>query len=196
MPQKSIIYPLRNGRLELVNDYLQRYRAQVIVCPIDTTISFEEGSVLQTLTADSTKVAPILEAFERKLGPLERGRVYVESTQPDHTSVAYTFNVVTLYQDKQKGRESNNFLVSDPETIREATLNCLGIASLLRIKSICFPVLGNGQGRLSLEDSLQNMASQIMYRLLTGTSITNVGILIPDAQKFRKAKKILDKELK
>ncbi len=197
MPEKNVDYRfLKDGRVELINDYLQRYPAQVIVCPIDTTISFEEGSVLQSLTADSTSVAPILKAFKRKLG-LSPGGVYVETQQPDNSAVAYTFNVLTLYQDTTKGRASNNYLVSDTNTIRTATETCLGVARLLKVESIGFPALGTGRGRLSLEESLETMAPVIMHQMLCGiSSPTTVGILIPDAVKFRRAKKILDKEFK
>ena len=192
MPRKPIIYEYGSGKIELVQGILQAYPTQVIVCPADDAVSFQEGSVMGNLTMHSPSVARLLESYRKKLGKLEKGQVYIETTELLGPPLVYIFNVVTIYQDEREGRRVDNFVVSSPKTIRTATRNCLEVASALQLESIGFPLLGTGQGHLGLETCLRSMIPEITDKLDRKTSLRTIGIVIQYPRPFRDVRNILD----
>jgi O-acetyl-ADP-ribose deacetylase (regulator of RNase III) len=201
MPRNTEPYNCGRGAIELVNSRLQGidYVSQATVCPIgDDMSAYAEGTVFMSIPpAQRDKISDRLHYLKPRLTErkLELGRAYPLLLGDLFGNLsAYTILAVTTHRDERAVVPSSH--QTSKNIIADATTNSLIIASIIGISSIAFPLLGAGQGRLPLEDSLNAMTSQISVHFASPSSLTLVSIAVPDVTNFDRAKAFLDQKLR
>lgn len=116
------------------------------------------------------------ESIEREAvakGPISKGEAVV--TTAGRLPCRYVIHAATMGQD----------LVTDPQTIRQATHASLEHASQLGLASLAFPALGTGVGGFPLVEAARLMVEEVALQLRGKTSLREVvfAVVSEDAER-------------
>ncbi len=180
-------YEYASGRIDVARGILQLCPSEAYVCPVSPYDAHDlrEGSVISTI-GGSTGVCRDIARLK-----FEPGKVY---PLLDAHGGAFFLYATTLRVDNSD--TDHPYLTTNSRMITDATKNSLALATTIGLGSIAFPMLGAGQGHMSLEDSLKLMLDPIQRCLDSKTSLKKVWIAVPNPIDYRKVVKQADKALR
>jgi len=157
-------YRINNSTFVIQYGDITNIQADVIVSSDDNYISMGGGvSAAIRRVAGSTIVEET-----RKQIPIKIGDVAV--TSAGKLNAKFVFHAITI--------DFDNWQYANAEIIKSATIRCLQLADILKIKHIAFPALATGVAGVPFEITARTMTETIGQHLLGETQIEKVTITL------------------